>query len=164
MRRKSPGRDSPLEITLEKKKRRWLIQNEKSHRMKMAVDKKGEVGGEERRQVWEINKNWGDKERSMLRQMAKRKMSPSQTMIASFFLNPPLAVHTRWLRLIAAETIVEILSLVLVPLTVGTLVPATISSGTLRAAISHGRATVSCRRGGLRATKVALLSVVLSCK
>lgn len=51
MRRKSPGRDSPLEITLEKKKRRWLIQNEKSHMMKMAVDKKGGVGGEERRQV-----------------------------------------------------------------------------------------------------------------
>lgn len=40
---------------------------------------------------------------------------------------------------------------------------ATISAGTLRAAITHGGATVSCRRGGLRAAKVALLSVVLSC-
>lgn len=74
----------------------------------------------------------------------------------------PFAVHTRRLRLIAAETIVEVLSLVLVPLAVGTLVAATISAGTLRAAITHGGATVSCRRGGLRAAKVALLSVVLS--
>lgn len=40
--------------------------------------------------------------------------------------------------------------------------PATISSGTLRAAITHGGPAVSCRRGGLRAAKVALLSVVLS--
>lgn len=53
--------------------------------MEMAVDKE-EV--EERRgeKFEKINKNWGDKERSMLRQMAKRKMSPSQTMIAFFFL------------------------------------------------------------------------------
>lgn len=70
--------------------------------MEMAVDKE-EV--EERRgeKFEKINKNWGDKERSMLRQMAKRKMSPSQTMIAFFFLSQssaltacdPFAVHTR---------------------------------------------------------------------
>lgn len=56
----------------------------------MAVDKKGGEGEETREKFEKINNNWGDKERKMLRQMAKKKIEslPNHDIVLFSILRP----------------------------------------------------------------------------
>lgn len=67
------------------------------------------------------------------------------------------------LALVPGEAVVEVLSLgSLRPLLVGWLLPATIASGTLRSAVSHGLRSVTGRGLSGWATVVAVLTLVLT--
>lgn len=80
---------------------------------------------------------------------------------ASFSVNGVVA--SLFLRLVAAETVVEVLPRWwLRPLRLGSLLAATKATGTLRRSIPHRRARKAGGGSGVRPAKVALLTAELS--